>query len=145
VIDGLNTVPAPLYAVSVGVSHSGSSGGGTGGGGAAGKANFQDFAVTKPLDELSPKLMVACATGKHFQKATIEVFGEAGPGSPPILTWELADVLVSSLSFGAGGDTPTDNVTLSFSKVCSIYAGLDSGGKLAEVKECFDLGTGKQL
>jgi type VI secretion system secreted protein Hcp len=141
VIEELNTEPAMLFGLSVGVSNSGSQG--TGGGGGAGKATFQDFSIFKPVDAHSPKLMLACATGKHFKKATIEVFSEEGPGSPPFMTWELEEVLVSSLSFSSGGDTPADSITLSYTKVCSIYMGLDSGGKPANVKECYDIKANK--
>ncbi len=137
VIEDLNTEPAMLFALSVGVSNTGSSS--SGGGGGAGKASFQDFSMIKPVDPLSPKLMLATATGKHFKKATIEVFSEEGPGTPPFMTWELEDVFVSSLSFSAGGDIPADSITLSYAKVCSIYTGPDSGGKPANVKECYDL------
>ena len=144
VIDGLNTPTEPslLFAVRVGVKNSGASG--TGGGGGAGKAEFEDFGVLKPVDELSPKLMLATANGKHFTKGTIEIFGDDGPGGAPILTWELTDVLVSALDFSASGDAPSDSVTLSFSKVCSIYTGLDSGGKPANVKECWDIKQNKE-
>jgi type VI protein secretion system component Hcp len=143
VIEELNTEPAMLFALSVGVSNSGSLG--FGGGGGAGKATFQDFSMIKPVDELSPKLMLATATGKFFKKATIDVFGEGGPGSPPIMTWELQEVLVSSLQFSAGGDVPADSLSLSYAKVCSIYAGLDSGGRLVNVRECYDIKGNKPI
>jgi len=143
VIDGLNTPSEPslLFAVVVGVSNAGS--GGVGGGGGAGKASFQDFSLIKPIDELSPKLMLATANGRHFVKATIDVFGEDGPSSPPVLTWELNDVFVSSLAFAASGDVPSDSVSLNYSKVCSIFTGLDSSGKPANVKECWDIKQNK--
>jgi len=143
VIDGLNAPnqPSLLFAVSVGVSNSGTLGGG--GGGGAGKASFQPFALLKPIDELSPKLLLATANGRHFTKATIEVFGGGGPGSPPVLTWELTDVVVASLSFSTG-DVPSDSVSLLYGTVCSIFEGTDSGGNPAQVKECWDVELNKQ-
>jgi type VI secretion system secreted protein Hcp len=137
VIEDLNSEPAMLFALSVGVSNTGDAA--YGGGGGAGKATFQDFSMIKPVDELSPKLMLATATGKHFKKATIDVFGEDGPGAPPIMTWELQDVLVSSIQFSAGGDVPADSISLSYAKVCSIFTGTDSGGKPVNVRECYDI------
>jgi type VI protein secretion system component Hcp len=144
VIDGLNTDadPSPVLSVGLGITNTQSA---TGGGGGAGKAAFEPFGVLKPIDKLSPKLMLATATGKHYPKATIEIFGEGGGsgGNPPILTWELTDVFLSSFSFTTGGDQPCDTVTLSFSKVCSIFEGVDDAGKpTGKVEECYDFKKG---
>jgi type VI secretion system secreted protein Hcp len=128
-----------LLAVTVGVQNTPPLLGG--GGGGAGKASFTDFMATKLLDEFSPRLMTACATGKHFPKAKIEVFGDGGDTAPPIHTWELDDVLVTSVSFGAssGEAVPTESLSLNYSKVCSVYTGTDGAGRPANVKECYDL------
>jgi len=144
VIEGLNdpATASPVYSVNIGVTNAGDTSGG--GGGGAGKAVFEPFAVLKPIDALSPKLMLATATGKHYVKATIEIFGEGGNTAPPILTWELNDVFVSAFGFSTSGDQPCDAVSLSFSKVCSIFEGVDDQGKpTGKVEECFDLKTGK--
>ena len=149
VIEGLNNPadPSSVFSVSIGVTNTGSASGG--GGGGAGKAEFGPFAVLKPLDALSPKLMLAAANGKHYPKATIEIFGDGGPGggAPPILTWELSDVLVSSFSFATnGGDQLCDQISFSYGKVCSIFEGVDDKGKpTGKVEECYDLKTGKGL
>jgi type VI protein secretion system component Hcp len=146
-IDGLSSPnePSPVFAVRIGVKNTGDPGGGTGGGSGAGRADFEEFAVQKPIDALSPRLMLATAEGRHFMKATIEIFGEEGAAGPPILTWELTDVLVSSFDFSAAGDAPADSVSLSYAKVCSIFEGQDSSGKpLPPVKECWDLKNNKK-
>jgi type VI protein secretion system component Hcp len=140
-IDDLSVDPSPLFSVRVGVRNSG--GVVVGGGGGAGKVEFDDIGVLKPVDPLSPKLLLATAQGRHFPMATIQVFGDGGSGSPPILTWELSDVIISSLDFTASGEVPCDAVTLSFAKVCSIYEGLDAMGKSVTVKECWDLKANK--
>ena len=144
VIDGLNdpATPSPVFSVGISIANTVDTTGG--GGGGAGKAVFEPFAVLKPIDTLSPRLMLATATGKHYQKATIEIFGEGGASATPILTWELTDVLVSSFGFSTTADQPCDAVSLSFSKVCSIFEGVDDQGKpTGKVEECFDLKTGK--
>lgn len=80
VIEGLNDgAPSPVYSVDVGVTSTVD----TGGGGGAGKAVFKPFGVLKPVDALSPKLMLATATGKHYTKATIEIFDHGGSEAPP--------------------------------------------------------------
>jgi type VI secretion system secreted protein Hcp len=144
VIDGINdaSTASPVYSVKIGVTNAGTAGGG--GGGGAGKATFEPFVVLKPIDAASPKLMLATATGKHFTKATIDIFGEGGSASPPILTWELTDVLVSAFGFNTKRDLPSDEVSLSYGKVCSIFEGVDDQGhSTGKVEACFDLGAGK--
>lgn len=142
VIDGLNTPAEPSQVLSVGIGITNSASPGSGGGGGAGKASFEPFEVLKPIDALSPKLMLATATGKHYTKATIEIFGP--DGQTPILTWTLDDVIVSAFGFATGGDRPCDQVSLSFSKVCSIFEGTDESGKpTGKVEECFDIKLGK--
>ena len=147
VIAGLNgpSEPSSVFSVSIGVTNSGSSSGG--GGGGAGKAVFGPFGVLKPVDALSPKLMLAAANGKHYTKATIEIFGDGGSSAPPILTWELSDVLVSSFTFETnGGGELCDEVTFSYSKVCSVFEGVDDQGKpTGKVEECWDLKLNKDL
>jgi len=143
VVEGLNdpATPSPVFSVGISITNTADTTGG--GGGGAGKAVFEPFAVLKPIDGLSPKLMLATATGKHYAKATVEIFGEGGAGTP-ILTWELTDVLVSAFGFSTSGDQPCDAVSLSFTKVCSIFEGVDDQGKpTGRVEECFDLKTGK--
>ena len=145
VIEDLNppTEPSLLFAVRIGVKNTGDLA--FGGGGGAGKATFEDFAVVKPIDALSPQLMVATATGEQFKKATIDIFGPDGPSGVPILTWELTDVLISGLDFSASGDEPNDAVTLAYAKVCSIFDGTDAAGKPVHVKECYDVKANKKI
>jgi type VI secretion system secreted protein Hcp len=141
VIEGLNDgAPSPVYSVDVGVTNTVD----TGGGGGAGKAVFKPFGVLKPVDALSPKLMLATATGKHYTKATIEIFDHGGSEAPPLLTWELTEVLVSSFGFTTKGEQPADAVQLSYSKVCSIFEGVDDHGQpTGKVEACFDVTLGK--
>jgi type VI secretion system secreted protein Hcp len=143
VIDGLNTPadPSPVFSVRIGITNTDT--GTTGGGSGAGKAVFEPFGVLKPIDALSPKLMLATAQGKHYTKATIDIFGEGGAAAPPILTWELTDVFVSAFGFKTSGDQPSDTVSLSFAKVCSTFEGVDDKGKpTGKVEACWDLRTG---
>lgn len=146
VIAGLNgpSEPSSVFSVSIGVTNSGSTT--SGGGGGAGKAEFGPFGVLKPIDALSPKLMLAAANGKHFTKATFEIFGDGGSGAPPILTWDLSDVLVSSFTFETnGGGELCDAISLSYSRVCSIFEGVDDQGKpTGKVEECWDLKLNKE-
>jgi type VI protein secretion system component Hcp len=144
-IDGLGKPgeASPLFSVRIGVKNTGS--GSAGGGGGSGKAIFEDFSMLKPIDALSPQLVLATATGEHFREATIEIFGEDGPSGTPILTWELKDVLVSSFDFAVTGEGLADALTLSYAQVCSVFDGTDAAGKPVHVKECYDVKGNKKL
>lgn len=144
-IDGLGKPDETslLFSVRIGVKNTGS--GGFGGGGGSGKAVFEDFSMLKPIDALSPQLMLATATGEHFKEATIEIFGEDGPTGTPILTWELKDVLVSGFDFAVTGEGLADSLTLTYAQVCSVFDGTDAGGKPVHVKECYDVKGNKKI
>jgi type VI protein secretion system component Hcp len=143
-IDGLGKAgeASSLFSVKIDVK---TSGGGFGGGGGSGKATFDDFALLKPIDALSPQLLIATATGEHFREATIEIFGESGPSGPPVLTWELKDVVVSGFDFAVTGEGVADAFTLSYAQVCSVFDGTDELGKPVHVKECYDVKGAKKI
>lgn len=133
---------SPIYSVGIGITVPVDTS--PGGGGAAGRATFEPFSVLKPIDKASPKLMLATAKGQHFQKATIEIFGEGGKDAPPILTWKLEEVLITEFHFATGGGQPSDSISLWYGKVCAAFDGLDDQGKpTGKVEECWDLRSNK--
>jgi type VI secretion system secreted protein Hcp len=90
-----------------------------GGGGGAGKVSMQDFSFVMRFNKASPKLMLACATGKHIKSARLAV-RRAGQGQQDYLTFTFLDVLVSSYQTGgaeASGLTPVDQVSLRYAKI----------------------------
>ena len=110
----------------------GSSGGGSG----AGKVHFNDLQMTKKhVDKASPKLLLACASGKHIDKATIYI-RKAGGEQEDYFVWELEGVFVSSYQVdshaGGGSVLPSDHVTLNFGKIKISYSEQDEKGKLGE-------------
>lgn len=119
-----------VLAWSWGLSNSGSMH--TGGGGGSGKVNVQDLSFTKYIDLSTPDLMLACAVGKHFPKASLEV-RKAGGDQLPYLNLELTDVLITSISTGGSGgeDRLTENVTLNFSKYTIQYTEQSKAGAAA--------------
>jgi type VI secretion system secreted protein Hcp len=90
--------------------------GGTGS--TAGRAEFKEFTVTKKTDRSSPKLMEAVCLGKVIPKVELHLT-ETGPdGEETYLVIELENVLVSSYSLGAGGDSaPVDQMSLNFERI----------------------------
>ena len=91
----------------------------SGGGAGTGKVSFHDFSFVKKIDKASPKLMLACATGKHIKSARLAV-RKAGQGQLDYLTFTFLDVVVSSYQTGgaeASGLAPVDQVSLSYARI----------------------------
>jgi type VI secretion system secreted protein Hcp len=98
-----------------GMTQSGSTHVGSGGG--SGKVNVQDISFTKYIDLSTPNLIKMCCSGKHFKQGVL-VVRKAGDKPVEYLKIKLSDLLISSVSIGAGGgeDRLTETVTLNFGK-----------------------------
>jgi type VI secretion system secreted protein Hcp len=105
---------------SFGVTNTGTGGSNLGSGG--GRANVQDLHFTKVVDQASPNLFLACATGKHFDTATVTV-RRAGETPQEYLVYDLEEVFVSSISISGheGGGIAQESCSLNFSKVTLTY------------------------
>ncbi len=90
------------------------------GGGAGKSSSFHEIQITKTVDKSSPLLFKACANGEHFPKVTLTL-RKAGK---PYLTLTMSDVLISSYqqSNGGGGATPTESLSLNFTKIEYHYS-----------------------
>ena len=110
-----------------GMSNSGSAHNGSGAG--AGKVHVHDLTFSKWVDKATPKLALACCSGKHFKDATL-VIRKAGDKPVEYLKIKMDTVLISSISTGASGgeDRLTENITLNFSKVSMDYVPQDDKG-----------------
>ena len=116
-----------LLSWSWGVSNSGSAHNGSGAG--AGKANVHDLTFTKWVDSATPKLTLACCSGKHFKDATL-IIRKAGDKPLEYVKIKMETVLVASVSTGGSGgqDRLTENVTLNFAKLSLDYVPQDDKG-----------------
>jgi type VI secretion system secreted protein Hcp len=112
---------------SFGVTNAGTGGSNLGSGG--GRANIQDLHFTKVVDQASPNLFLACATGKHIPKATVTV-RRAGEKPQEYLVYNLTEVFVSSVSTSGheGGGIAQESVSLNFSKVELNYTPQNADG-----------------
>ena len=120
-IDAMHKGECDVLAWSWGMSNSSTvSGGGTG----AGKVSIQDIAITKYVDKATPALMLACAKGTHYPRATL-FLRKAGSQDPKqhFMVVTMEDVIVTSLSTGGSGgeDRLTENISLNFGKVTVDY------------------------
>lgn len=109
-----------VLSFSWGISQSGTTHMGPGGG--AGKCDVQDLSITKFIDKATPNLMLACMTGKHFEKITLMV-RKAGETPLTYVKIVMEGAIISSLSTGGSGgeDRLTENVTFNFGKVGVLY------------------------
>lgn len=124
-----------------GVSNPGSAA--SGGGGGAGKANFQDLSVMKVIDKSTPKLLQACATGKHIAKATLTV-RKAGSNQQDYLVIVFEDVLITSVQTGGHNQgAPVESISLNYAKVQVTYRGQGKGGDGQPVDFNWDLSENK--
>lgn len=118
-----------------------------GGGGGAGKVSMQDFNFVMTVNKATPKLMLACATGKHIKDATL-VARKAGGKQEMYLTIKMSDVLVSSYQTGGstGSGLPTEQLSLNFSKIEYEYRPQKPDGSMdSPVKVGYDIKANKKV
>jgi type VI secretion system secreted protein Hcp len=98
---------------------------GTGGSGmGAGKVSLSSFNIMKKSDVASPKLFATCASGDHYDSATVTLNKSAGKEPIPFLKYEFEEVFVESIQWsgsGGGDDTPTESVSFAYGKVTMTY------------------------
>jgi type VI secretion system secreted protein Hcp len=117
-----------VLAWSWGISNSASAH--VGGGAGSGKANVHDISVTKYVDSATPPLMLACASGKHFEEALLTVRKAGGDNPVEYLKIKMQTVFIASVQHGGstGDDRHSENVTLNFAKVNVDYTPQDEKG-----------------
>ncbi|HVQ31655.1 MAG TPA: type VI secretion system tube protein Hcp [Vicinamibacteria bacterium] len=105
-----------VLSYSWGIKHTGSIGGG---GGGAGQPQVSDFTFLKEVGAASPALFLSVCEGKHIEEAVFTASGASGPrGRLAFYKLTFSDLFVSSVSpASSGNDVPSEQVSLSFSKV----------------------------
>jgi len=84
----------------------------------SGKVTTQDFEFEMPVNEASPKLFVACASGQHIKQATfIGETSDSEGGRRQFLKYTFSDILVSSYKEGGASDGVMDAAALNFTNV----------------------------
>jgi type VI secretion system secreted protein Hcp len=121
---------------------------GTGGGAGAGKVVRQDLSISKYVDKASNALFQACATGMHYNTATLYC---RKPGGDPLvyLEFEMSGVVyVSAYNVaGNGGEVvPTEHITINFQKLMMTYnQQAMTGGGSGPAKLGYDYGQSTKL
>jgi type VI secretion system secreted protein Hcp len=116
-------------------------------GASTGKVHIEDLIISMAVSKASPKLMLACATGKHLKEAVLTA-RKAGKAQQEFLVFKFKDVLVTSYQTGGSvqGDVPVDQVSLGFSQIQMEYRPQKADGSLdAGVKAGWDLKQNKAI
>ena len=98
----------------------------------SGKVSMNDFHFVHRVDKATPLLLLSCAMGKHIPTGILQV-RKGGDRPVQFLQYKLTDILVTSAQQGgheAGGNIPTDQFSLNFSKVEVTYKFQKQDGSL---------------
>lgn len=98
------------------------------------RVNMDALTITKALDSSSPLLAQNCAEGKVYPTVTL-VLQRSGGSREKYMEYKLTNALVSSIQSGgaANGEdgVPTEEVSLSFSKIEWAYTKIGPDGRPA--------------
>lgn len=116
----------------------------TGGAGAGGRAEHQDFRITKYLDKASPKLFLSCSNGEHISEVTLALHRATGD-KQKYMEYKMSDVLVSSLtpagSSKSADEIPLEEISFNYGKIELTYTATDhkTGKAAGDVKANWSL------
>lgn len=118
----------------------------TGGGAGVGKATFHDLTFVHKVDKASPNLLMACATGSHYDEATL-THRKSGKEQQEFLIYKLNEVYITSVSHGGQPDGDlSESVSLQFAKVAVEYHPQKADGSLdAAVFFKYDIKGNKKI
>lgn len=83
--------------------------------------SFSELTFTKAFDSSSNDLALAACKGAPMDEVVITFRKDTGGDQMDYLTYTLTDVLISGYSMTSGGDTPTESVSLNYTKIKSVY------------------------
>lgn len=118
------------------------------GGGTTQRADFADLHIVKEMDSATPKIMQACAEGKHFDEVILELC-RAGGDKLKYMELKMENVVISSASINGGGEgsLPTETVTFNYGKIQETYTkqARKGGGGSGNVAAGWDLEANKSI
>ena len=101
----------------------------------AGKVSISSFNLMKKTEKSSAKLFQACCDGTHFPTATVTMRKAGGQAGQQIfLKYSFTGCMVESIQWSGstgGDDSPTESLSLAFSKVKIEYYMQDAKGAMA--------------
>jgi len=101
---------------------------------AGGRADHQDFAITKRLDSASPLLALYCCNGKHIPNIKMELCRAMGEKTT-FMVYDFRDCIVASYSPSGTADSedpiPMEEISFRYGEIRWSYTQTDptGGGK----------------
>jgi len=118
----------------------------------SGQPNLSEIHLTKKLDNSSPHLFNASVAAAQGKTAKLHFVRTADGKTAEYMTYELSDCVISGYSISAeGGDTgegnsPTENITLSYTKLIVSHTQYDKGNKVGTpIRSGYDLAVAKAV
>jgi type VI secretion system secreted protein Hcp len=108
--------------------------------------NFSEVSCLKSADIASNELFAQAVYGKKIcEKAVVHFIQTGGEGADQVyMEYELYEPIISSYSLSSGGDRPSENFSISFTKIVQKYTQFNSGGTQTQATDKgYDLKTGK--
>jgi type VI secretion system secreted protein Hcp len=101
-------------------------------GAGVGKIKFNEFKISKTIDNASPVLFKQVAAGTHFKKAVLTV-RNAGE-KDPYMTYTMETVFVTKIDHsGASPEVPSEQITFVYGKLVEQSAFKNPDGAVAKV------------
>jgi type VI secretion system secreted protein Hcp len=117
------------------------------GGAVTGRAHLEDLHLTSVTSKASPRLMLACAAGRHCKSAVL-TGRKAGKEQTEFLRFSFTDVRVSAYRVSAASETvaPMDTFSLNFGGVELRYTETKPDGTPGDVTSAgWDVKQGKPV
>ena len=92
-----------------------------------GRAEHQDFTITKELDKASPKLALYCCNGTYIEEVNIQLC-QADGDKRKFMEFVLTDVIVTSVipnGYAGSEDRPVEEVSFAYGRIDWTYTELD--------------------
>jgi len=108
---------------------------------AAGKASLADITLEKPLDAASHELLKHMLKGKVIAKGVFTFVAANNNESEKYLEVTLENIIISSLNQHSTGESPTESVSLNYSKIEFNHQLRDEKGTAQPKRVSYDLKT----